>query len=482
MVHDPIHLFDAHIGHPLPHALVYTDHHLVPGTVALPILSITNDLALTYNLTWFIFLIATAMGVYLLAVLWTGHRGAAVLAGLFFSFVPYRVGQGAFLQIQLLAFLPLCLACLHQYLKTGDRRWAWGLAGSFVLQSWSGIHLAAMTTLALLTALLVWAPGSGGRRVLSAAGVLATAALLAAPLAFPQLWLGHIDTLPLFIESPAHEPLVPLDYITPSGWMTRFANLYPGFEYSSSPTPFPGASVLGLAVLGALLLCLKKGDFPRPRTIGLFGVILFLVGFSLSLGWSNTIVAYLGWPERFSLLPLLSLSIFAGFGTAWLLSRLGQSNHRRWLSIGIGTVFVIESAALPADLAAFRDEPSEYHAWLKNEGGDGVILELPYFDDGSYLFSARHHGFRRTLNPSQSTRIDGTLPLEDFPDNVSLETLQGLGVRYVILHLGSFEEQRLLELLNDLSRQPGRLLPIRDFGRVVVYEVMRRKSSRTQEP
>ncbi len=239
-IRDPLHLFDAPILHPLSHALAYTDHHIVPAVVALPILTITDDLVLTYNLTWFICLMATALGVYLLTVLWTGHRGAAVLAGLFFSFAPYRVGHGAFLQIQLLAFLPLGLACLHQYLKTGDRRWAWGLAGSFVLQSWCGLHLAVMTTLALPAALLVWAPGSARRRVLSAAGVLIASALLAAPLAFPQLWIGDLDTLLWFNESPAFESLLPLDYVTPSGWFTRFASLFPDVDYSSHlRRPFP---------------------------------------------------------------------------------------------------------------------------------------------------------------------------------------------------------------------------------------------------
>jgi hypothetical protein len=133
---------------------------------------------------------------------------------------------------------------------------------------------------------------------------------------------------------------------------------------------------------------------------------------------------------------------------------------------------------MPTDLAAFRDEPSEYHVWLKKEGGDGVIVELPYLDDGSYLFSARHHGFRPTLNPTQSMWVDDsfvpTLPLSNFPDSASLARLQDLGVRYVILHLESFDEQRLLELLNDLSRDPNRLLPVRDFGKVVVYEMVPR--------
>jgi hypothetical protein len=488
IIHDPLHLFDAPILHPLSHALAYTDHHIVPAVVALPILSITDDLALTYNLTWFTCLTATALGIYLLTVLWTGHRGAAVLAGLFFSFVPYRIGHGAFLQIQLLIFLPLGLACLYQYLRSGDRRWAWGLLGSFVLQCWCGSHLAIMAALALLSALLIWAPRSEWRRVASAAGILIAAALLAAPLAFPQLWVHDTETLPWLEDSSAYESATPLDYVTPSGRFTRF--LSTNTERPWFPTPFPGVTVVVLGALGAVLLLFKKGSFARPRATGLLGVVLFLVGFVLSLGpptslgWIDGIFGLVGWPIRFSLLALLSLSIFASFGAAWLLTRLDRSDHQTWVAVAIGAFFVLESFTLPTDLASFRDEPSKFYTWLKENGGDSIILELPYIDDGSYLFSARHHGFLRTLNPVQSKWIDGfasTLPLENFPDSASLARLQDLGVRYAILHLEYFEEQRLLELLNDLSRNPNRLLPVRDFGQVLVFEVVPIKNSRTRE-
>jgi hypothetical protein len=344
-----------------------------------------------------------------------------------------------------------------------------------------------MTALACPTALLIWALRSELRRVVSAAGILVAAGLLAAPLAVPQLWVHDIDTSLWLEESSAYESAIPLDYVTPSGRLARYIS--PNTERIWTNTPFPGVTVIGLGALGSLMLLFKRGRFPRPWPNVIFFVVLFLVGFVLSLGpraslsWIDGVFGLVGWPVRFGLLPLLSLSILAGFGAAWLLNRLDRTDYQRWVAVAIGALFVLESVTLPADLAAFRDEPSEFHTWLKENGSDSVIVELPYLDDGSYLFSSRHHGFLRSLNPVRSKWIDrfaSNLPLEDFPDSASLARLQDLGVRYVILHLESFGERRLLDLLNDLSRKPNRLLPVRDFGRVLVYEVVGRKNSRIE--
>jgi hypothetical protein len=56
------------------------------------------------------------------------------------------------------------------------------------------------------------------------------------------------------------------------------------------------------------------------------------------------------------------------------------------------------------------------------------------------------------------------------PDAVSL--LRRLKVRYVVLHLGAFREGALLRLLGGMDQHRSDLVPVRDFGRDLVFEVV----------
>jgi hypothetical protein len=66
---------------------------------------------------------------------------------------------------------------------------------------------------------------------------------------------------------------------------------------------------------------------------------------------------------------------------------------------------------------------------------------------------------------------------ERFPSEDVIRLLERLDVRYVVIHMNSYPPRRLVRLLNDLSRNTARLMPIREFGDDLVYEVARRSST-----
>jgi hypothetical protein len=180
---------------------------------------------------------------------------------------------------------------------------------------------------------------------------------------------------------------------------------------------------------------------------------------------------------RFGLLPLLSLSVLSAYALAWLLEGSGRLRRRKTTCAAIGLFFVVESTALPYGLAPHRDDPPAVYHWLRDHGKPGPFVELPFkVVDTRYMFWARHHDFRPTLNgdsgfiPMSHQWMKVALTRFPSPDAVAL--LQRLSVRYVVLHLGAFRARALPRLLSGLEEQRSALLPIRDFGSQTVYEVL----------
>lgn len=497
----PLRLFEANRFYPLPQALAYSEHLFVPGLLATPLLRLTDDLVLTHNLVLLSAIFASALGMYLLVMLLTGNGSAAILAGLFFSFAPLRFEWLGELQIQLYAFLPVSLACLHLFFKTGARRWAWGFAAFWLLQSLSGNYLAVMATVAGAIALGVELTGTSRpwRDLTRLPLALACAAPVAYLFALPYIQV-HSTMPPEPNRSEiAFQSAGPMAYLASSSTLYSPLSDYLVDEADRTGTDnlFPGLTLLLLAATGSVVLLLRKGGFSRPRGTLAWCWLTLVTGLVFTLGPRTPVYRLLSErvffffdltaPSRFALLSLFSLSVLSGFALAWLLPGLRRS--KTWAMAAIAAFFILESMPSTHGLSALQDQPPQVYPWLARQAEPGAIVELPYrLAEQSYLFWARHHGFRPTLNgtarqiPTAHQWIERALA--DFPSNDSVRLLQRLEVRYVILHLGSYEPRALLRLLNALTQYRRDILPLRDFGEILVFEVMalQRPSSAPNEP
>jgi hypothetical protein len=488
VVSHPLELFEANRFYPLPQALAYSEHLFVPGLLATPLLWLTDDLVLTHNLVLLGAIFASALGMYLLVSLLTGSCSAAILAGLFFSFAPLRFAWLNELPIQLYAFLPVSLACLHLFFKTGARRWAWGFAAFLLGQSLSGNYLAVMATVAGAIALGVELVRT--TRPWRDLTVLPLALACAATVAFlfVRPYTQIQSTLPdeTNRNEIASQSASPMMYLASSSYLYSPISEYL-FDEADRTTPlFPGLTLLLLAATGSVVLLLRKVDYsPRPRAVVAWCWLTWLTGLVLSFGPRTAVYTLLSEriffffdisnPTRFALLSLFSLCVLSGFALAWLLPGLQRS--KAWATAAIAAFFLLESMPWSQRLSPLEDQPPQVYPWLAGEAEPGAIVELPYRPpEQSYLFWARHHGFRPTLNgtarqiPVSHQWIERAL--EDFPSSDSVRLLQRLEVRYVILHLGSYEPRALLRMLNGLTQRRRDILPSRDFGKTLVFEVM----------
>jgi hypothetical protein len=144
-------------------------------------------------------------------------------------------------------------------------------------------------------------------------------------------------------------------------------------------------------------------------------------------------------PSRFSLLAVLGLAVLAGVGFDRLTARL--TSRRRRLVGAIAAVWLVaEFAAVPLGTERYRVEIPSVDRWLAGQPTPFVVAEVPLGDERRYteymLHSTAH--WQKTVEGYSGLRPPGHAllyrQLRDFPDEVSLDALSALGVKYIVVH------------------------------------------------
>src|SRR5262249_2011357 len=152
---DPNRLFDGNILYPEQRTLAFSDAMLLQGVIAALFIRLGVSPLLMVNLLWFISMVASGGGMYLLARRLTGSTSAAILAGIIFTFAAYRTEHYMHLELNWAQWIPLTLWSLHRAL-TGNRLAAGVLTGVFIaLQLLSCIYYT-MYMLLVLGVMGVW--------------------------------------------------------------------------------------------------------------------------------------------------------------------------------------------------------------------------------------------------------------------------------------------------------------------------------------
>ena len=96
----------GNIFYPEPLTLAYSEHFTAQMLQALPLLAVTDNIVLVYNLLFFSTFVLGGLGTFLLVRDLTGRPLAALIAGLAFAFAPYRVDQLSHMQILSSQWMP----------------------------------------------------------------------------------------------------------------------------------------------------------------------------------------------------------------------------------------------------------------------------------------------------------------------------------------------------------------------------------------
>ncbi len=391
-LHDPSHLLDGNIYHPLPGAILGSENMLAHLPLTAPLLALTGDaLAMFEGFLVESFALA-GLGMFLYVRHHTGSFAAALLAGAAYTFTPLRVKTLPQPQYLGTAWLPAALLAIDLWFERGQRRWLLGLAASLALQALSCVYLGFFTFIAVpvyAATRLLGAP----RRWRDGAGVLlatALASLALLPTALPYLAArgqGRIPSFPSeWIRAFSWMPwqYVSLEFVGRAGPVTllvvaiglvgrrfgqptvrpRSDGRVDGGQLLSPALALASVAVVGVVLSAGPDLLLPGGSvLPLPYKL----LHAWVPGFSSMRG-----------PVRFSLLVASMLAALAGLLAAPLLHRLRPAG-RLLVAAALALACIWRAAPHPAPVATsgLGASAAAAHRWLARHAAGEAVLEIP---------------------------------------------------------------------------------------------------------
>ncbi|MFQ6014165.1 MAG: hypothetical protein ACE5NP_01815 [Anaerolineae bacterium] len=475
---DPIHLFDANIFYPLRNTLAYSEHLLGNALLAVPLLLLSGEPLLSYNLIFLASFILSALGMYYLVHHYIKNRAVAFLAGVAFAFAPYRLASMAHLQLLNMQWLSFSVLHLDRFLESRRLRDLALFTLFLWLQVISSWHGAAFLTLVAVVYLLYHWLFHRGTRMRSAVGLLVLSALvivlLVSPLAIPylQAWPELRETRTA--EVTALFSASPTDYLAASPFNRPFGHITASFRARPAFTEehflFPGVTAPLLAALSLGTLWQGRGNnksSPGPFLIILLCAFAFTLGPSLLWYNFNTdfplpyrllqsalpATELMRVPPRWVVPALFAMSVLVGYGSAWLHSVIKTPpDPGSWtLILPLSLLLFAEGYSSPiplAEVGPLSDLPVVYR-WLAKEPGPFAVLEIPLHSAPQPEYPETKRLYASTLRwwglvngysgftPKRQTLL--AEKLQGFPDDESLAAIRSLGeegVRYVVVHAG----------------------------------------------
>jgi hypothetical protein len=461
MLHGFRGFWDAPFLFPTARALAHAEHLLGIALFVAPIEWLWRNPILAYNLAYLFTYVLAGVGMFLLVRSLWGRWDAALLAGLAFELTQYRFEESSHIQVLANGWMPVGLWGLHRYFETGRRGWVALFAAGFLLTGLSNgyyfyFFLVPILTLVAFEFVRPRVPRATMVRDLLAA--TAAVAVCAAPFALAYLGLrtrGGFERSQAEID---HFGARLADYlhVTPGAWSW-------GGQLVAGPAErnlFPGFVMIAFAAVG--LFRARRRETVAYLVIATLAVWLSMGSHGGPLyGWLfRTVPGFnaLRVPARLAAVTIMAVSVLAGGGFGWVLSRLGTVQR---------TLFVVAAAAAIAlegqrgvrIVAVPTAEPRSWNRvaydWLAAQPG-GAVLELPvnraadFRPETSTLYqleTLRHHhpivnGLSGWGSPLQELLGNGSSPLADSAHvGSALKALRSVGIRYVLLHERTFRDR-----------------------------------------
>jgi hypothetical protein len=178
--------------YPIAGTMAFSEHLLGLSLFATPVILLTGDPLVAYNVVFFLSFVLSALAAYLLVLTISRRHDCAFLAGLAFGFAPYRMAQFAHVQVLSAYWMPIALLALHKYVEDRRLRWAVLFAAAWLLQALAcGYYLFYLSILVGL-----WLPwfltGPRRARALATLGIAwGMAAILLVPVLYGYWRFQH---------------------------------------------------------------------------------------------------------------------------------------------------------------------------------------------------------------------------------------------------------------------------------------------------
>src|SRR4029450_1755931 len=176
-------LFNGNIFEPERGVLAYSDAMLVEGVLAAPLLGVGVPPVLVHNLMLLGAIIASAVGIFVLARHLTGNTGGAFAAGIIFAFAPYRFEHYMHMELQWAVWSPWAVWARKRTIETGPVRFGLLTGLCLALQVASSVYYGVFLSILIATVALVQLIMLRGRALARSVRALVLGAALAAAIA-----------------------------------------------------------------------------------------------------------------------------------------------------------------------------------------------------------------------------------------------------------------------------------------------------------
>lgn len=397
------------IYHPLGISLAYHPLGVLNGWISFFLQGLGLSLVSTYNAITVLTFTGTGLTTYFLVASLTQNRGAALVAGIIFTFAPIRMSRLFFGNLEMYStqFIPLMVLFFLVMLKTGRHRYAFLASLFFAMTAWCSLYLAYGAGLLIVmlfisglisarTDLRIWLWTQSKALLLFAITTL----ILVLPVILPMglnysdfqdqsdqmaaATSNSADLLGFFVPDRTTDPLSVR--FSPS-FRSFVENTYATFYGNpAEKTVFLGYTVIA-TVLVSLFMVRRKGFLQWQIMAAIFfllclGPVLHIGGQQLlshlPYEWLGSIpfVSFGRSPSRFAIFLMLALAVISGYGLATL-ERKNKSF--RWLTLTMGILIFMEFLIVPVRMdMRFAQIPSFYSALAEIENQTNwAILDVP---------------------------------------------------------------------------------------------------------
>jgi len=505
LAHDPLHLFDAPIFYPAHDALALSELLLAQALEMLPVVAVSGNFILAYNLVVLSSFVLCGFGAYLLA------REAlppapSLIVGMAYSYSFYRVGEFSHIQVLSAQWIPFAMLALLHLWRTERWRDALFLAACCALQLLSSFYLGLflLPTLAFELIFLIVAERRRPRPAflvrLAAGAALVIVVVL--PFSLPYFQVEREFGLARSLGDAIGGSATYRSYLAvpPTSWLYGQSHLPLLQHFQTDETLFPGLITLGLAVFG-LMAGWRRRWSAFFLSLTVFGLV-FSFGPQLRIHPDDTSGIPLPYGLLYAFVPgfhsirvvgrmgvieTLGVAGLAGLGAARLIERVAP----RWqglLGLALAVLIGAETLAIPVRMTPVEtpsEVPPVYH-WLATRPDNAPALELPtiearWLDHANELERQGHEQYLSIFHwhPTPSGYSGFEPPLfwsvireaKDFPTDESVNFFQCIGVKYLVFHQDQYAPDRWQQIRGRLAAFGNVVQPVARFGDDSVYDL-----------
>jgi hypothetical protein len=449
---NPLRLYDANIFYPDRRTLAYSEHLVIQGVIAVPVLLAGGSAVLAFNIAMMAGFALTAVAFCLLVRRWTGSWAAGGVAGSLAAFNAHAMMRLPHLQTLHLEFFALALFGMDRVLSERRARDSVTLGVAHALEGLTSIYLLMFTSWALVFAALARLPDWLGRGRRHAVLLLLAAALVAVAVLSPFLWNYYLVNREMgFIRSVNDARFYAAswpDYLL-TGARVHWDLWSRSVAANGRAANFPGivaTALAGVAVVTGIAWRDGRARMALFITVGcvVLSVAPRLPGYEV-LWRLAPILRVVRVMAHFGQVALVGIAILAGFGVARLERRWGL--QRWWICAAATLMVLVNGEALRAQYAytPFTGIPAVYDPLRKER--HAVVADLPLYprraifgNAGAMLASTIHwhpivNGYSGFIPPSYQRAFDA---LRGFPDERALSALHALGITHVVIRRDEF--------------------------------------------